>query len=47
MLEILKSRLPDGVTVVSVADKPSKYIVVLAYDGATARAELPKSCAPG
>lgn len=46
MLEVLKKRLPEGLSIVSVKETHAKYIIVFEYEGERATAELPKSCAP-
>lgn len=46
MLEVLKGRLPDGLTIVSTKEMNSKYRIEFEYEGTRGTAELPKSCAP-
>lgn len=49
MLDILKARLPDGLTITSVKEKPSKYLVRFSYKGEelNGQEELVKACTPG
>lgn len=47
MLNILKERLIDGLKIVSVKEQHSKYKIEFDFEGDRAKAELPKSCAPG
>lgn len=49
MIDILKGRLPKGIAIVSVKEKPSKYIVSLSYNGEEIdqKTELVKACVPG
>ena len=47
MFELMKRQLPEGLTVASCKEKPTKYALVLEYDGIQTTAELPKTCAPG
>ena len=47
MLDILKERLIDGLTIKSVKETNSKYTIRFEFEGDEAKAELPKSCAPG
>lgn len=46
MLEILKERLIDGLKIKSVKETNTKYSIVFEYENDTAKADLPKSCAP-
>ncbi len=46
MLDVLKKRLIDGLTIVSVKETFTKYKIVFEYEGERASAELPKSCPP-
>ena len=46
MLEVLKKRLIDGLTIVSVKETHAKYKIEFEYEGERTTAELPKSCAP-
>lgn len=49
MLEIFKSRLPEGLTVVKVVDRSNRSQIVLTmeYQGTQATGYLNKTCAPG
>lgn len=47
MLEILESRLIDGLEIVKVKETNSKYTITFRFGDDEARADLPKSCAPG
>ena len=47
MLDVLKNRLPEGLSIVSVKENNSKYRIQFAFEGETGMADLPKSCAPG
>ena len=47
MFEILKSRLPNGLVVLSVKETHTKYKIEFEYEGIKATAELSKTCAPG
>lgn len=49
MLDILRNRLPDGLTIIEAKEKPSKYIVKFAYKGEalSGQGELTKACTPG
>ena len=47
MLDVLKKRLIDGLTIISVKETNTKYHIVFEYEGDRATADLPKSCAPG
>lgn len=47
MLDILKERLPKRLTIDTVKETNSKYNVEFSFEGESAKAELPKSCAPG
>ena len=49
MLDILRNRLPDGLTITEAKEKPSKYIVKFAYNGEalSGQGELMKACTPG
>ncbi len=46
MLDILKERLPKGLTVASVKETNEKYKITFDYQGDRATAELSKVCAP-
>ena len=47
MLNTLKDRLPKGLEIKKVREKPSKYEITFIIDGMDIKAELPKTCAPG
>lgn len=47
MLEILESRLIDGLEIVKVKETNSKYTITFRFGDDEAKADLPKSCAPG
>lgn len=47
MLDILKERLPDGLTIATVKETNSKYNIGFSFEVESAKAELPKSCAHG
>lgn len=47
MLDILKERLIEGLQIKNVKENNTKYIIRFEYEGEEAKAELPKSCAPG
>ena len=47
MLDILRERLIDGLTITSVKETHTKYMIKFAYEGEEATADLPKSCSPG
>lgn len=49
MLDILKARLPDGLTITSVKERSSKHLVQFAYKGEnlSGQGELVKTCVPG
>ena len=47
MLTVLKDRLPEGVEVKKVKEKPSKYEIIFTISGGEVNGELPKTCTPG
>ena len=47
MLNTLKERLPEGMEIQKVKEKPSKYEITFAIDGKGITGELPKTCAVG
>lgn len=47
MLNTLKERLPDGMEIKKVKEKPSKYEIIFLIDGKDIKSELPKTCTPG
>lgn len=47
MLEVLKTRLIDGLEIVSVKETNSNYKIEFEFEGDKDTAYLPKSCAPG
>lgn len=47
MLEIMKERVPAGVDIINVAEKPSKYELILFVDGEKVSCWVPKACTPG
>ena len=49
MLDILKARLPDGLTITGVKERSSKHLVQFAYKGEnlSGQGELVKTCGPG
>lgn len=47
MLEILKKRLPEGLEILAVKERSSKYDLVFGFEGEQAKAQLQKACAPG
>ena len=47
MLNTLKARLPEGLDVKKVKEKPSKYEITFLIDGRDIKGELPKTCTPG
>ena len=47
MLDILKSRLPEGLTIVGQKELSSKYRIEFEYEGTKTTADLSKTCAPG
>lgn len=47
MLEILKTRLIDGLDIVSVKETNTNYKIEFEYEGDRDTAYLPKQCAPG
>lgn len=47
MLDILKERLPENLSIVSYKEKPSKFIVLFDYRGDRFNGEVPKTCTPG
>lgn len=47
MLNTLKERLLDGMTIKKVKEKPSKYEITFLIEGNEYKGELPKTCAPG
>lgn len=47
MLEIFKSRLPEGVEVKKVKNKPSQLEITLSYEGVEATTWIYKTCVPG
>lgn len=46
MLNTLKERLPDGMEIKKVKEKPSKYEITFLIDGKDIKSELPKTCTP-
>ena len=46
MLDVLKERLIDGLSIKAVKETYSKYTISFEFEGETAKADLPKSCAP-
>ena len=47
MLNTLKERLPDGMEIAKVKEKPSKYEITFLISGGEIKEELPKTCTPG
>lgn len=47
MLNTLKERLPEGLEIKKVREKPSKYEITFLVDGKEIKGELPKTCTPG
>ena len=47
MLNTLKERLPEGLEIKKVKEKPSKYEITFLIDGRDIKEELPKTCTPG
>ena len=47
MLDVLKERLVDGLTIKSVKETTAKYSICFEYEGDETVVALPKSCAPG
>jgi hypothetical protein len=47
MIEVLKSRLVDGLTIVHVKELYSKYTVTMQLGNDTAMVDLWKTCKPG
>ena len=47
MFEYLKERTFDGLNIKSVKETNTKYTIIFEFDGDEAKADLPKSCAPG
>lgn len=47
MLDVLKERLIDGLTISSVKETNSKFTVEFLFEDEKVKADLPKSCAPG
>lgn len=47
MLNTLKERLPEGLEIKKVKEKPSKYEITFLIDGKDIKGELPKTCTPG
>lgn len=47
MLDILKERLVEGLSIKSVKETNAKYTIHFEFEGDEAKADLPKSCAPG
>lgn len=47
MLDILKERLPENLSIVSYKEKPSKFLVLFDYRGDRFNGEVPKTCTPG
>ncbi len=47
MLDILKERLIDGLSIKTVKETGSKYKLIFLFEGEEASAELPKTCTPG
>ena len=46
MLQILRERLIDGLSIVSFKENYSKFKVEFEYEGERAIADLPKTCMP-
>ena len=47
MLEYLKERISGGLNIKAVKETNTKYTVTFEFEGDEAKADLPKSCAPG
>ena len=47
MLNTLKERLPEGLKIKKVKEKPSKYEITFLIDGNDIKGELQKTCTPG
>lgn len=47
MLDILKERLVEGLSIKSVKETNAKYTIRFEFEGDEVKADLPKSCAPG
>lgn len=47
MLNTLKERLPDGLEIKNVKEKPSKYEITFLIEGKDIKGDLPKTCTPG
>ena len=47
MLDILKERLVEGLSIKSVKETNTRYTIRIEFEGDEAKADLPKSCAPG
>ena len=47
MVDILKKRLVDGLNITSFKETNTKFTILFEYQGDKAKADLPKSCAPG
>ena len=47
VFDILKDRLIEGLSIKSVKETNTKFIIQFEYEGDVAKAELPKTCAPG
>ena len=47
MLNTLKERLPEGLEINKVKEKPSKYEITFMIDGKEIKGDLAKTCSPG
>lgn len=47
MIDILKERLTEGLSIKSVKETNAKYTIRFEFEGDEAKVDLPKSCAPG
>lgn len=47
MLDVLKERLIEGLTISSVKETNSKFTIEFLFENEKVKADLPKSCAPG
>lgn len=47
MLNTMKKRLPDGMEIKKVKEKPSKYEITFLISGGEIKEDLPKTCTPG
>lgn len=47
MLDVLKERLVEGLSVTKVKETNTKYTISFEYEGDVTKADLPKLCAPG